>query len=152
MLPEVLIRRNLWAFITKEADDIFPSSQYLRVVAHPMKQNVLPTPLSPLPTPPSLTPFAGEIKRLLGLHRNDVSPEQELVIAIGGEGGWHDTELKLLQEHCFQAAHLGPRVLRSDTAVSICYCLCYVLCLTDCIPTVFLYSHCRLLIISDYRL
>ena len=39
-----------------------------------------------------------------------------LWIAVGPEGGWHASELELLQAHQFQPFSLGPRTLRSDTA------------------------------------
>jgi len=41
---------------------------------------------------------------------------QRVLLAVGPEGGWNDFELRLLDEHGFRAASLGPRTLRSDTA------------------------------------
>jgi len=39
------------------------------------------------------------------------------VIAIGPEGGWEDAELELFRAAGFAGVHLGPRILRTDTAV-----------------------------------
>lgn len=42
--------------------------------------------------------------------------EQPVVLAIGPERGWSDDERTALRTHCFGLAHLGPRVLRTETA------------------------------------
>ncbi len=42
-------------------------------------------------------------------------PDQ-IELAIGPEGGFSDTEVKSMQLHGVQAASLGPRVLRTETA------------------------------------
>jgi RsmE family RNA methyltransferase len=39
------------------------------------------------------------------------------VVAIGGERGWSARDRDLLRAHHFTLAHLGPRVLRTETAV-----------------------------------
>lgn len=46
----------------------------------------------------------------------DVAPGQQLVLAIGGERGWSATDRTTLRAHRFTFAHLGPRVLRTETA------------------------------------
>ncbi len=43
--------------------------------------------------------------------------EQPLVLALGAERGWSDAERELLRQRCFGLAHLGTRVLRTETAV-----------------------------------
>jgi 16S rRNA (uracil1498-N3)-methyltransferase len=40
-----------------------------------------------------------------------------VVLAFGPERGWAAQERTLLREHRFELAHLGPRVLRTETAV-----------------------------------
>jgi RsmE family RNA methyltransferase len=40
-----------------------------------------------------------------------------LLLAIGPEGGWNDFERALLEAHGFTAVSMGPRALRTDTAV-----------------------------------
>jgi len=39
------------------------------------------------------------------------------VLAVGPEGGWTDTEVGLLEEKGFARMSLGPRILRTDTAL-----------------------------------
>ena len=39
-----------------------------------------------------------------------------VLIAVGPEGGWTPYELELFAAHGFQAVHVGPRILRTDTA------------------------------------
>lgn len=39
------------------------------------------------------------------------------VLAVGPEGGWTDEEVALLEEHGFARMSLGPRILRTDTAL-----------------------------------
>jgi RsmE family RNA methyltransferase len=46
-----------------------------------------------------------------------MAADQPLVLAIGAERGWSDAERELLRQRCFGLAHLGSRVLRTETAV-----------------------------------
>jgi 16S rRNA (uracil1498-N3)-methyltransferase len=39
-----------------------------------------------------------------------------VIIAIGPEGGWHESELTYAQTHNFTSIHLGERILRTETA------------------------------------
>ena len=39
------------------------------------------------------------------------------LLAVGPEGGWTDAEVEMLESHGFRRLSLGPRVLRTDTAV-----------------------------------
>ena len=39
------------------------------------------------------------------------------VLAVGPEGGWTDAEVGLLEEKGFARMSLGPRILRTDTAL-----------------------------------
>jgi 16S rRNA (uracil1498-N3)-methyltransferase len=38
-------------------------------------------------------------------------------LAVGPEGGWTDDEVSLLEEKGFARYSLGPRILRTDTAL-----------------------------------
>lgn len=40
-----------------------------------------------------------------------------VLVAVGPEGGWTDGEVALLESHGFERMSLGPRILRTDTAV-----------------------------------
>lgn len=89
LMPELLVRRAFRRFLADELDVLFPS--HLRYVAHP----------SASATPP-LAPAQGG-KRVL--------------LAVGPEGGWTDDEVALLEEKGFARYSLGPRILRTDTAL-----------------------------------
>ena len=41
------------------------------------------------------------------------------LLAIGPEGGWTDDEVELLEERGFRRVSLGPRILRTETAVVV---------------------------------
>jgi RsmE family RNA methyltransferase len=45
------------------------------------------------------------------------NPNASLALAIGGERGWTNPEREALRAHGFTLAHLGDRVLRTETAV-----------------------------------
>ena len=44
---------------------------------------------------------------------------KKIVVAVGPEGGWEDDEVKLLLSKGFRLVSLGPRILRTDMAVSV---------------------------------
>jgi RsmE family RNA methyltransferase len=46
-------------------------------------------------------------------------PGEPVVLAVGGERGWSDADRSALRRHGFQLAHLGPRVLRTETACTV---------------------------------
>jgi 16S rRNA (uracil1498-N3)-methyltransferase len=46
-----------------------------------------------------------------------MAADQPIVLAIGPERGWSNAERELLRMRCFGLAHLGSRVLRTETAV-----------------------------------
>ena len=39
------------------------------------------------------------------------------MLAVGPEGGWTDAEVGLLEDKGFARMSLGPRILRTDTAL-----------------------------------
>ena len=43
--------------------------------------------------------------------------DRSLTLAVGGERGWTNREREALRDHGFTLAHLGERVLRTETAV-----------------------------------
>jgi 16S rRNA (uracil1498-N3)-methyltransferase len=53
---------------------------------------------------------------LRSLRRPHDSTTEEILIAVGPEGGWTPAELKLFEEAGWQSASLGPRILRAETA------------------------------------
>lgn len=50
------------------------------------------------------------------LLRDIVQGDQEIVIAVGPEGGWAEDELKLFADAGWQTASLGDTILRAETA------------------------------------
>ena len=45
-------------------------------------------------------------------------PAPHIILAIGSERGWSPAERDILRANHFTLAHLGPRVLRAETAVT----------------------------------
>ena len=86
-LPKLETRRNFRRFVADELDAVSPGA--CRIVAHPYSKE--------------------------GATAPDVS--RPLLLAIGPEGGWTDDEVSLLESHGFVRYSLGPRILRTDTAV-----------------------------------
>jgi 16S rRNA (uracil1498-N3)-methyltransferase len=50
------------------------------------------------------------------LGRLPLPPDTPVALAIGSERGWTESERDLLRQHGFRFAHLGERVLRTETA------------------------------------
>ncbi len=88
-VPRVSIHRQFKVLVEDELDGLFESG--LRVVADP-----------------------GGDARVTDVVRQH--PAGHVLLAVGPEGGWNAFELDLLAAHGFQAAGMGPRTLRSDTA------------------------------------
>jgi len=92
-LPTIALKRNFRKWLREELDTDFPTSS--RIVAHP---------------------YAVEDGRQ---ETRQCGQDQSgrLLIAVGPEGGWTDEEVALLEEKGFRRFSLGPRILRTDTAV-----------------------------------
>jgi 16S rRNA (uracil1498-N3)-methyltransferase len=68
----------------------------------------------------------GEILKIFALERKshrglrllcESTPQYaEILAAIGPEGGWDDSEISSLMNAGFESIHLGPRILRYETA------------------------------------
>ena len=114
-LPKLRVVRNLRNFLNNDLDDLFPSEEYARVIAHPQRLTDETEPLR-----------MGQVK----FPKNTSSPPR-IVVAVGPEGGWEEpTELDLfVEKHGFQQCTLGSRTLRSDCAVvsllSLAHEACY---------------------------
>ena len=89
ILPEIICRRNFRRFVVDELDGMFPTTR--RIVAHPYNDGN-------------------------GLTNGDADQSRPL-LAVGPEGGWTDDEVELLESIGFCRLSLGPRILRTDTAV-----------------------------------
>lgn len=86
-LPEVLVSRSF----RRTVEDLLPDDGALRLLADPL--------------------YAGSTYEMA--KRADA----RLVLALGPEGGWTAYEREHLERHGFVGVGLGPRTLRSDTAV-----------------------------------
>lgn len=93
-LPEVILRKRFKPFAEDELDSLLPGRT--RWVGHP--GGAASSHAAPGSGPP--------------------------VLAIGPEGGWTDYELRLLEDRAFQRVSLGPRTLRTDTAVVALAAIC----------------------------
>lgn len=51
--------------------------------------------------------------------RDCVVEEGDIALSIGPEGGFSDTEVMAAHDHGFQSLHLGPRILRTETAAIV---------------------------------
>ena len=93
-LPKMQIERNFRRYMEggRFETDFADSSR--RVVAHPYAQG----------------------KETPGQSAHCAGPGRVLV-AVGPEGGWTDDEVAILESHGFERLSLGPRILRTDTAV-----------------------------------
>ena len=89
-LPTVSIHRQLKVLVEDHLDALTGDSQ--RLIAHPGA--------------------AESVSAAVG-----TSPQERLLLAIGPEGGWNAFERDLLHRHGFAPVAMGPRTLRSDTAV-----------------------------------
>lgn len=87
-LPQVRVVRRLKPFVEDELGRVPAEGQ--RLLLHPQ-------PTASLSEAPLRSP---------------------VLAAVGPEGGWTDYEIALFREHGFTCVSLGPRVLRTDIAVS----------------------------------
>ena len=136
MLPNVLVRRNFIKFVSDEIDALFPVDCYHRLVAHPpsVTLNVQPIRINNLYSHNSMNDMNDnnfddikdnieiEIETQTQTENNRKMSEntkKKIVVAVGPEGGWEDEEVLLLLSKGFSLVSLGPRILRTDMAVSV---------------------------------
>lgn len=101
-LPRVTVSKRLKIFLEDELDELFPRSQYERIIAHPQRKDE-----------------TGRMTRMSDIKVNatDGSPRR-ILLAVGPEGGWEEPyELDMFQKLGFKRITLGTRVLRTDVAV-----------------------------------
>ena len=87
-LPTISTVRNFRKWLRDDLDGEFTTSN--RIVAHPYGAGSRP---------------------------DCAEKSGRLLLAVGPEGGWTDEEVALLEEKGFARYSLGPRILRTDTAV-----------------------------------
>lgn len=103
-VPKVHVAKRLDRFLTTgRLDVISPPARAARLVAHPA---ALDSSRAPAP-------------RMRELAARGHDGPGRVCLAVGPEGGWQEPdELELLAAHGFSAITLGPRILRSDTALN----------------------------------
>jgi len=99
-LPKLHITRNLSGFLRDNLDEMFPSTEWARVIAHPQRAGV------------------DTVRRIRDVPFPESASRRRLVVAVGPEGGWEEpNELDRFEEHGFLQVTMGSRILRSDCAV-----------------------------------
>ena len=125
MLPNVLVRKNLVKFVADEMDLLFPVDCYHRLVAHPpsITLNAEPIRINNLDLHNSVSgvddSVDNEDKTDIENSTYKGNVKKKIVVAVGPEGGWEDEEVSLLLSRGFKLVSLGPRILRTDMAVSV---------------------------------
>lgn len=126
MLPNVLVRRNFIRFVMDEMDELFPIKEYHRIIAHPPSDtiNAHPTRVINLRRDSTEMDIDSDIDHNTDSHDStsgtlSCTRIKKIVVAVGPEGGWEDEEVLLLISKGFSLVSLGPRILRTDMAVSV---------------------------------
>ena len=104
-VPTIETFKSFKHFVERRLDVHF-EGQPTRIVAHPEKAPLGEATLLSLP----------ERARDRQKRQECRFPEVP-VLAVGPEGGWTDAEVALLEEKGFARMSLGPRILRTDTAL-----------------------------------
>lgn len=89
IMPSIEVRRAFRRFVADELDALFPTRT--RFVGHPSQGATKETSCD--------------------------GAKERVLLAVGPEGGWTDDEVSLLEEKGFARYSLGPRILRTDTAL-----------------------------------
>ena len=100
-VPTIEVFKSFSRFVRFNLDSHF-GGQTPRIVAHPSAAHA------------GRAPY--QIKDAARAGR---APYQVPVLAVGPEGGWTDAEVALLEEKGFARMSLGPRILRTDTALIV---------------------------------
>ena len=90
-MPEVTIHERFKLFVEEELEPLIPPGSR-RHVAHP-------------------------VEALADADFRPPAPEEDVVLAIGPEGGWIDYEVQHFREHSFKPLRLGGHILRVETAI-----------------------------------
>ena len=107
VLEEAKIKSHIIAGLEQGKDTMIPEIRTCRYFSSLIK-DVLPT------LPDSRFKIVAHPK---GQFPCPAELNQPLILAIGPEGGFIDREIDSFAEHGFDVCHLGPRILRVETAV-----------------------------------
>ena len=99
-IPKITVAKRLKPFMEDDLDELFPTDEYARVIAHPQRVGQTEAP-----------------KRMREVNFPS-NQKRRIVVAVGPEGGWEEPyELDMFEGLGFQQITMGTRVLRSDVAV-----------------------------------
>ena len=136
-VPDVLVRRNFLKFVTDEIDVLFPADEYHRLIAHPPSVSIDSVPVRFNQLQRGRKDEENDRSSIQSKNENGNENENErenenenekrnkmkipkkILVAVGPEGGWEDDEVNQLLSKGFFLASLGPRILRTDMAVSV---------------------------------
>lgn len=100
-LPELVIEKDFRSFI-KQIDELYPLESTHRILTHP------------------IIPFTSlNSLRLFETLENVKYTKEKLVIVIGPEGGWDESEIEIFVNNQFHIVNAGNRILRTDMAVPV---------------------------------
>ena len=111
-IPKITVAKRLKPFMEDELDELFPTDEYARVIAHPQRVGQAEAP-----------------KRMREISFPSSNQKRRIVVAVGPEGGWEEPyELDMFEGLGFQQITMGTRVLRSDVAVVSLLSLAHDVC------------------------
>lgn len=93
--------------------------------AEQAERAIVPQIIEPLPFKQAMTELVPKSDRYICVARGTIpslwsclqsTPQPEIMIATGAEGGWTKTEIEMAQSHQFKSVSLGKSILRAVTA------------------------------------
>ena len=115
ILPTIEVSKSFKRFVENKLDSHF-GGQSPRIVAHPAARSASAPYQAILWGQSPEFPCSALGERALPAATSETLP-QVPVLAVGPEGGWTDEEVVRLEEKGFVRMSLGPRILRTDTAL-----------------------------------
>ena len=115
-VPTIETFKSFKHFVERKLDTHF-EGQPTRIVAHPEKAPLGEATLLSLPERARDRQKRQECRFPEGTKRQECRFPEAPVLAVGPEGGWTDEEVECLETKGFARMSLGPRILRTDTAL-----------------------------------
>ena len=115
-VPTIETFKSFKHFVERKLDAHF-EGQPTRIVAHPEKAPLGEATLLSLPERARDRQKRQECRFPEGTKRQECRFPEAPVLAVGPEGGWTNEEVERLEAKDFARMSLGPRILRTDTAL-----------------------------------
>ena len=113
LLPEILVRKSLWSFLSRDFDALYPPLSAYCIIAHPPETNG-----NLIASGQGDSSIFSELDALQAQQEGSSrSGAGRVVVAVGPEGGWETEEVSLFEGKGFRRVQLGKRILRTDIAV-----------------------------------